>query len=404
MKKPVFLEPGLLPVFRGFVALHVGTALIGVLTRDLRSELFNLIQVVLLAAYLWWPGLPQRLGRAFLPVGLVWAAMGSIISQYFELLVELKLGGGDLNLVHFAILTLMLLVPLILVGWQYNFRAVLVYCVGTGALDAILSLSIVSQDNLWSLLEVIQIRSIFYMLIGYIIVQLVTAQRQQRQALVQANTQLAQYATTLEQLAVSRERNRLAGELHDTLAHTLSGTAVQLEAVKTVWETDPAQARAMLEQSSKAIRTGLTETRRALQALRAAPLEELGLVLAVHELAESAARRTGARLDWQGPEQIDKLAPVVEQGVYRVAQEALANVAAHALAHQLSVQWRRHNGQLTLQIADDGCGFDLYGVDTGRHFGLKGMRERADMIGAVLKVDSQPGQGTTVCLTINKYS
>jgi signal transduction histidine kinase len=94
----------------------------------------------------------------------------------------------------------------------------------------------------------------------------------------------------------------------------------------------------------------------------------------------------------------------VEQGVYRVAQEALANVVNHALAHQISVQWIQNNGQLTLKIADDGCGFEPYRVDTGCHFGLKGMRERAEMIGAVLTVASKPGKGTTVYLTVNKYS
>lgn len=299
-------------------------------------------------------------------------------------------------------LALILLIPLILVGWQYNFRAVLGYCVGTAALEVGLTILSIGQGNPYvhALFAIIQIRTIFYLLIGYIIVRLVTAQREQRQALTEANAQLAQYATTLEQLAVSRERNRLAGELHDTLAHTLSGTAVQLEAIKTLWETDPAQARTMLEQSSQAIRTGLTETRRALKALRASPLEELGLALAVRHLAESVAEQTGARLDWQGPEQVGHLTPAVEQGVYRVAQEALANVAKHTSARHLSVQLAQTNGRLALQIADDGCGFELDRVDTEHHFGLKGMWERAEMIGGVLNVKSQSGNGTIVRLVI----
>lgn len=372
------------------------------LARDDNSELFNLILVALLVVYLWWPGLPNRLGRAFLLLGVVLAAVGPIVSQYLELLAELD--EGELNFVpDIAVLALVLLIPLILVGWQYNFRAVLVYCGGTAALDATLT-STISQGNPYvrSLIEVIYIRSLIYLLIGYIIVRLVTAQRQQRQALIQANTQLAQYATTLEQLAVSRERNRLAGELHDTLAHTLSGTAVQLEAVKTVWETDPAQARMMLEQSSQAIRTGLTETRRALKALRASPLEEMGLALAVRSLAQSVAEQTGAELNWQGPEQVDKLTPVVEQGVYRVAQEALANVARHALPQHLTVQLVQNNGRLTLQITDDGCGFELDRLDTEHRFGLKGMRERAEMMGGVLTVESQPGEGTRIHLVVNE--
>lgn len=330
--KSASLEPGLLSVFRLFAGLHLVIALIGVLAREDSSELFNLIGTALLTVYLWWPGLSGQMGRAFLPPGLALAAVGPIIGQYFERLANVN--EGEFNLVpDIAVLVLVLLIPLILVGWQYNFRAVLVYCGGTAALDATLT-STLSQGNpyVWAWLEVIQIRTPFYLLIGYVIVRLVPAQRQQRRALTQTNAQLAQYATTLEQLAVSRERNRLAGELHDTLAHTLSGTAVQLEAIKIVWQTDPTQAQAMLEQSSQAIRTGLTETRRALRALRASPLEELGLALAVRSLAESVAAQTGARLDWHEPEQVDNLTPAVEQGVYRIAQEALANVAKHALA------------------------------------------------------------------------
>ena len=399
--KSTSLEPGLLPVFRLFAGLHFGIALLGAPAHATSHELFNLIGVALLTVYLWWSGLSNRLGRAFLPPALVLAAVGPIVGQYFELLAGLD--EHELSLMHdIAVLALILLIPLILVGWQYNFRAVLVYCVGTAALDGGLTVLSIDQDNPYahSLFAVIQIRTVFYLLIGYIIVRLVTAQRQQRQALTQANAQLAQYATTLEQLAVSRERNRLAAELHDTLAHTLSGTAVQLEAVKMVWKTDPAQAQAMLEQSSQAIRTGLTETRRALKALRASPLEEMGLALAVRSLAESVAEQTGAELCWHGLEQVDTLAPVVEQGVYRVAQEALANIAKHALAQHLSVQLVQTNSRLTLQVADDGGGFELDRVDGEHHFGLKGMRERAEMIGGVLNVKSQPGRGTTVQLVV----
>jgi signal transduction histidine kinase len=398
------LEPGLLSVFRLFVVLRLALTIIGIRADDEGDYLlFRLIEAVLLIIYLWWPGLPGRMGRFFLPVGLVMAALYSIIGQYLELLGEFAEDPFS-TIPESAILLLMLLIPLILVGWQYNFRTVLLYCGGTAAFEGGLVLLSISQDNPYirPLLMVILARTATYVLIGYIIVQLVTAQRRQRQALIQANTQLAQYATTLEQLAVSRERNRLAAELHDTLAHTLSGTAVQLEAVKTVWETDPAQARTLLEQSSRTVRTGLTETRRALQALRASPLEELGLALAVRSLAESVAEQTGARLDWQGPEQVDKLVPAVEQGVYRVAQEALANVVKHASARHLAVRLDQTNGNLSLQIADDGCGFELDRVDAEHHFGLKGMRERAEMMGGVLTIESNPDRGTRVHLRVGE--
>jgi signal transduction histidine kinase len=102
-------------------------------------------------------------------------------------------------------------------------------------------------------------------LVGYILIRLIDGQRAQRHALAEANVKLRQYASTVEQLSISHERNRLARELHDTLAHTLSATSVQLEAVDAVWDTSPNQARELLHKSLAQTRSGLTETRRALK-------------------------------------------------------------------------------------------------------------------------------------------
>ena len=150
--------------------------------------------------------------------------------------------------------------------------------------------------------------------------------------------QLRQYADTVEELTISRERNRMARELHDTLAHSLSAVTVQLEAIRTLWAVDPEAARNMLDSADEAARLGLKEARRALQDLRASPLQDLGLPLALQELAETAARRSGAVLALDVPRQLDgSLSPAVEQGVYRIAQEALENVVRHAQASAITV-------------------------------------------------------------------
>jgi signal transduction histidine kinase len=230
---------------------------------------------------------------------------------------------------------------------------------------------------------------------------LMQRQRAQQRALAAANQQLAHYAATTEQLAVSQERNRLARELHDTLAHSLSGVTVQLEAVQALWEVDPTGARTMLDQALRSTRSGLSEARRALHALRAQPLEDVGLALAVRTLAESVATRAGLTLAVTVPKQLDQLAPDVEQCVYRVAQEALTNVARHAEARALQVVLACENGCLLLTIADDGRGFDPSSVN-GAHFGLQGLRERAELIGGRLEVESRPQQGTTVRLAIGE--
>ena len=245
-------------------------------------------------------------------------------------------------------------------------------------------------------------RTIAFLIIGFIITRLMTAQRVQRKALADANRKLVQYASTVEQLTISRERNRLSRELHDTLAHTLSALAVQVDAVMAVWEPIPDKAREMLEGMLDNTRRGLDETRRALRDLRAAPLEDMGLALAVRALAEDFAARHELSLQLDVPEDIDSLPPEIEHGYYRVAQEALENIAQHAGAQHVKVMLSCNNGDLYLEVTDDGKGFDadLSGAEQG--FGLQGMRERAELIGADLEVKNSLDGGTIVQLSMEK--
>jgi signal transduction histidine kinase len=214
----------------------------------------------------------------------------------------------------------------------------------------------------------------------------------------EANRRLVQYTVTLEQLAASRERNRLARELHDTLAHTLSALAVQLDAIDALWDPVPPEAQQMLDEALRVTRTGLDETRRTLGALRATPLEDLGLPMAIRELAETAAARGGLRLQTGLDASISDVASEVEQCIYRVAQEALENVLRHANATTVSVALRRAEGRISLTVSDDGEGFTETGGPRAGQYGLRGMQERADLVGGALSVVSQPGRGTVVRL------
>jgi signal transduction histidine kinase len=219
---------------------------------------------------------------------------------------------------------------------------------------------------------------------------------------------LVRYAATLEQLTISQERNRLARELHDTLAHTLSGLAVHLDAIFALWKDVPPRAQEMIQQALTITREGLDETRRAMKALRATPLEQEGLALAVRSLAESAAQRGGLSLQLDVDEHPGLLGPEVEQCYYRVAQEAIENVVTHAGARTLSVSLRRLQDMLVLEVADDGRGLartaashEVPGQDVEGEvqFGLRGMRERAELIGGTLDIEGRPGKGTTIRLS-----
>jgi signal transduction histidine kinase len=228
------------------------------------------------------------------------------------------------------------------------------------------------------------------------VTQLMVAQRQQRVALNDANSQLARYASTIEQLATSRERNRLARELHDTLAHTLSVLAVQLEGASTLLATNSEVASHMIAQSVSLTRDGLTEARRAIHELRAVPLDDLGLILALQGLADVTAERAGAALSFSLDTGLTLTSPETEQTLYRIAEEALNNIARHAAATQITVQLSRTGAdEISLIIADNGRGFDLSKAQVG-HYGLRGMKERVNMLGGNLSITSQPGTGTSV--------
>jgi signal transduction histidine kinase len=164
----------------------------------------------------------------------------------------------------------------------------------------------------------------------------------------------------------------------------------------------------MLDRSLDATRSGLQETRRALKSLRASPLDDLGLILALRRMSEETALRANLALELSLPSTSLSLPEGIEQTVYRIAQEALANVAHHANARTLRVQLstspstgpgQSGNG-LSLSVQDDGLGFDPQQTQTAGHYGLPGMDERAALVGGDLTVSSQPGQGTTVQLLL----
>ena len=404
------IEPGLLQIFRWTTGLRLAFLLLGLVLawlpfeqRVLRYPFPGIVETACLLGYLSWPRLRKHLGRAYLPPALFLASAGPILEQALTVALRLRAGVPPASAAQDVwVLIFVLSVPLILVSWQYSLLAVALFCAATATLDLVLYLPLaigggIRYANVFGLTFV---RSLLYVLVGYVVVRLVRAQREQQEALTRANVQLAHYATTLEQLAVSRERNRLARDMHDTLAHTLSGVAVQLEAARSLWDGNPPAAREMLEQSLASTRNGLREARRAIHALRAAPIEDLGLALSIRDLARRAANRAGLTLEVHIPEQAGDLSPAVEQAVYRIADEALANVVRHAEAHELLVRLERAGEHLTLSIIDDGRGFDVAQLAPKGHYGLQGMRERAAMVGGELEVESRPGEGTTVRLRV----
>jgi len=248
--------------------------------------------------------------------------------------------------------------------------AIVLFAAGTAVLEiGLVQINPPAEANAThALLFISLVRSASFLVVGYFVNRLVDQLKTQQTQLAQANTRLVHYASTVEQLSASRERNRLARELHDTLAHTLSGLSVQLETAKAYWDVDSETARNLLVDSLEATRSGLNETRRALKALRASPIEDLGLLLGLEKLAQSAAERGRLTLALSLPNQLPSLSPDVEQSIYRIAQEALENVLHHANAENLQVQLKALDDEIYLRIEDDGLGFDLKQNPEGGHY------------------------------------
>lgn len=406
------LEPGLLLTLRvysivSFVVLLVLWNTLGPIlnTRSLSGWAFVppstpiLLFLILYTTFPWWQA---RMGRAFLPVALALMALQAIGGSYATLYWFVPAGAKELTTLAFMLRSWVNFQFLVLfVGWHYHPRWALISGIGLSLLDAALAFPLIWKSaTLYPFYISIVVGRLFSVsAVGMSMAWMVNRQREHRAALAEANRKLTLYAAATEQLAVSQERNRMARELHDTLAHSLSGVIVQLEAAEALWDVNLAGARKMMEHVQQSARSGLTEVRRALTSLRASPLEDLGLVLAISDLAESVAARTDLRLELEVADHIENIPPEVEQCVYRVAQEVLANVARHSKAKSLQVSLLQPNGHLLLNISDDGQGFDSNNVEATR-YGLKGLRERAEMMGGVLRVETKIHQGTTVHFSV----
>lgn len=212
--------------------------------------------------------------------------------------------------------------------------------------------------------------------------------------LAEANRQLAQQAAVREQLAASRERMRLSRDLHDTLAHTLAGLTIHLDAVSAIVKPDDVEVKAELARASELAHNGLETARSAIIGLRADPVSELGLCGAIRRQLNIVERRANVQTEFE----VDGGEPMLDDAgthsLYGIAQEALNNVERHAHAHHVRAVLTPH----CLSICDDGLGFDGAPAQVAK-YGLRGMRERAAMINGRLTVHSRAGHGTTIEVT-----
>jgi signal transduction histidine kinase/ligand-binding sensor domain-containing protein len=201
---------------------------------------------------------------------------------------------------------------------------------------------------------------------------------------------------------VLQERNRIARELHDTLAQGFTSVSMLLEAVSAKVGSAPEAAREHLNQARLLVRSSLAEARRSVRDLRSEMLEDGDLSGALRKIAQQLTAGTDVRAEIKISGRPRPLPNKVEMALLRAGQEALTNAIRHAGPRQLKARLEYSAAQVTLKISDDGKGFepDSVNASTNGGFGLKGMRERLAEIGGEVKITSQIGDGSEICVVV----
>jgi signal transduction histidine kinase/ligand-binding sensor domain-containing protein len=201
---------------------------------------------------------------------------------------------------------------------------------------------------------------------------------------------------------VLEERARLAREIHDTLAQGFVGISSQLDAVAMCLPDPAAPARKYLDLARRMARHSLTEARRAVMDLRSSALEDHDLASAIEFGMRQWTAGSGVEIEFDANGGHSCIPQEMEQHLLRIAQEAVANVLKHAGATRIWIKLHTEARKIYLRIKDNGCGFEQDGVfaTLGGHFGLIGMRERAERLGGELRLASHPGEGTEVEISV----
>jgi signal transduction histidine kinase len=228
-----------------------------------------------------------------------------------------------------------------------------------------------------------------------VVTELLRREQRARVELADANVRLRGYAAQAEELATTQERNRVARDIHDGLGHHLTVVQMQVQAARAVLATSPAKADAVLAKAQQQSIEALAEVRRSVAALRE-PRIVPPLGDALKQLAEEATA-AGVPTDLEVSGTVRPMGAAAEECLFRAAQEGLTNVRKHAVAgHVRMVLEYRDDRTVRLDVWDDGRGI----VPSADGFGLLGLHERAERLGGSVAIESAPGSGTTLRVTV----
>lgn len=220
--------------------------------------------------------------------------------------------------------------------------------------------------------------------------------RKANEDLQKANEQLKEYSTITEKMGETRERNRLAREIHDTLGHTLTGISAGIDACITMVDKSPKETKEQLETISKVTRDGINEIRRSVNKLRPDALERLNLKSAIHKMIIEIELMTNTHIYFESDIDNLKFAADEEDAIYRMIQESITNAIRHGKATQIWVHIKGGQGEIILTVRDNGIGCN----NINQGFGIKHIKERISLLHGTVVFDGTDGFTITAHIPI----
>ena len=216
-----------------------------------------------------------------------------------------------------------------------------------------------------------------------------------------ADEALQRQHRTLKHLLQSsdHERQTIAYEIHDELAQQLTGAIMQFEVFNHIKVTKPQQATDAYHAGMTLLRQAHREARRLIAGVRPPILDEAGVVDAVSHLVNELRREKGPKIEFRNIVEFDRLVPILENAVYRITQEALANACKHSGSEKVYVTLLQQGNRLRIEVRDWGVGFETK-TNPKNHYGLEGIRQRAKLLGGKCSIQSKAGKGTRVIVEL----
>jgi len=199
--------------------------------------------------------------------------------------------------------------------------------------------------------------------------------------------------------AQDRERQLVTYEIHDGLAQPLAGAAMQFESYEQLKNENPQQASHCFSAGLHLLKKSLTEARRLIAGLRPPILDEAGIVAAIGHLIHDVTSEDGPEIEFRSSVRFDRLDPSLENAIFRIAQEGLANVRRHSKSDRAEIRLVQEEEQVRIEVRDWGVGFDRENVEE-KCFGLAGIRERARVLGGKATINSRRGEGTRIVVEL----